>query len=55
MKTKALKIKIVPTLTGDSAIRFMELVEKGKDNRISESKLKDMRKRAEQILKKAKI
>ncbi|SHG77131.1 hypothetical protein SAMN04488109_1764 [Chryseolinea serpens] len=55
MKAKALEIKTIPTLTGDSAIRFMELVERNQDIRIPESKLEAMRKRAEQILKKAKI
>ena len=51
----ALEIKTTPILTGESANRFIEIIEKNQDKRVSASKKESMKKLALQVLSKAKI
>jgi hypothetical protein len=51
----ALEIKTTPILTGESANRFIEIIEKNQDKRVSASKKETMKKLALQVLRKAKI
>ncbi|HTJ49957.1 MAG TPA: hypothetical protein VL443_10915 [Cyclobacteriaceae bacterium] len=51
----ALEIKTTPVLTGESANRFIKIIEKDQDKRVSTSKKQAMKKLALQVLSKAKI
>lgn len=51
----ALEIKTTPILTGESADRFIEIIEKDQEKRVSASKKESMKKLAQKALSKAKI